>query len=111
MSTARADLVTGSARPSALEKYRPLVPGLALAAGVAPVAQVVEAAERAWRGRPYLESIVLALLLGAGIITLGALRSLGLLPVVVSLAVLIVLPVVVIRLFGIDGGPAVVLVA
>ena len=67
MSAARAGTSEERGRPAVLSGYRAFVPGFALAVGLALVAQVVEAAERAWLGRPYLESIILALLFGVAL--------------------------------------------
>jgi uncharacterized integral membrane protein (TIGR00698 family) len=64
MSGASARAIEGGDRPSVADRWRPLLPGLGFAVGLALVALAIEAAQRGAFGRPWVESIVLALLLG-----------------------------------------------
>jgi len=53
-----------ASRHSRFAQFRPLLPGLALVVGLGLVAQALAAVQEAAFGRPWLEALVLALLLG-----------------------------------------------
>lgn len=50
-----------------MQKFRDLLPGTALCAGITAAAMLLQTVEQAALGRPYLESIVLAILLGTAV--------------------------------------------